>query len=353
MRRELQGLATGIGSFPYLTAAPALELIFNCLPSLPHWPQLPAAGAKEGLVRQYLSPLLARGLVVEAPGRAPYFVPETKDWLAWLTEFYHDVLDHSTPAAIDTFAFPPQVAAGYYAFLQHLQTNGPGAARFIKGQLTGPLTTGIVVTDEKMQPSFYDHDLREVIVRSLAMQIRWQARSLQQFGVPVLLFIDEPGLYGFGQAAFIGLSRAEIQESLQALIDVAHEENVIIGIHACAGIDWSLLFELPFDVINIDMYNYFTSLLPYVQECSDYLNRGGFLAWGLVPTSVDVLQETATSLFTRLTDYQMRLVAKGINEAALQKQLLFTPSCGTGTLTTRQTAAVYQLLRQLTELYQL
>lgn len=352
MKSQLQGLATGIGSLPYLTAAPALELIFNSIPGLPHWPQLPAAGDKEGLVRQYLSPLLERGLVVEAPGRSPYFIDETKDWLAWLTEFYHEVLEYSTQAAIDSFGFPPAVAAGYYAFLQHLQSNGVGSACYLKGQLTGPLTTGIVVTDEKMQPSFYDHDLREVIVRSLAMQIRWQARSLQQFGLPVMLFLDEPGLYGYGQAAFVGLSRTEIQECLQTLIDVAHEEAVLIGIHACAGIDWSLLFELPFDVVNVDMYNYFTSLLPYVQECGTYLDRGGFLAWGLVPTSAEVEQETVSSLLTRLADYQARLAAKGVNETALHKQLIFTPSCGTGTLSTTQTRAIYNLLHQLTEHYE-
>ena len=345
-------MATGIGSLPYLSAAPALELIFNSIPELPHWPQLPAAGDKEGLVRQFLSPLLERGLVIEAAGRAPYFVAAAKDWLALLTEFYHEVLEHSTQAAIDSFAFPPEVAAGYYAFLKHLQQEGPGPACFLKGQLTGPLTMGIVVTDENMQASFYDHDLREVIVRSLAMQIRWQARSLQQFGLPVLLFLDEPGLYGYGQAAFVGLARADIQECLHTLIDTAHEEGVLIGIHACAGIDWSLLFELPFDVINVDMYNYFTSLLPYVQECGSFLERGGILAWGIVPTSAEAEQETAASLLSRLAQYQVQLAAKGINEAALQKQLLFTPSCGTGTLTTAQTTAVYRLLQQLAEHYQ-
>ncbi|MCR3923212.1 MAG: hypothetical protein NUK65_11975, partial [Firmicutes bacterium] len=292
MQKGYYGLATGIGSFPYKTPAPALDLLFRSVPALPHWPQLPAIGNQEGLVRQYLSPLLARGLVVETEGRAPYFVTETSNWLAHLTAFYTDVLDNTTQEVIDTFSFPPAVAAGYYAFLQHLHEQGPREARYIKGQLTGPLTTGIVVTDEKMQPAFYHDDLRDVIVRSLALQIRWQARSLQQFGVPVMLFLDEPGLYGYGQATFVGLSRQAIQESLLTLIEVAHEEGVSVGIHACAGIDWSLLFELPFDVINIDVYHYFTSLLLYAEQCNSYLTRGGAIAWGIVPTSPEVANET-------------------------------------------------------------
>lgn len=352
MMKKIAGLATGIGSFPTHTAETALELIFSHVPEIPHWPQLPAKGSKEGLVRQYLNPLLEYGLVAEGSRRAPFFVTEADEWLELLTAFFSTVLENNSLEAIESFGFPQDVASGFYAFLKYLQEFDYRSVRCLKGQITGPLTTGIVVTDEKMQPSFYHNHLREIIVRSLGMQIRWQARTLQQFGLPVILFLDEPGLYGYGQASFIGLSKQAIQHSLQTLIEIAHEEGIIIGIHACAGVDWSLLFELPFDIINIDMYNYFTSLLPYVEECNEFLNRGGYLAWGLVPTSAEVEKETVSSLLTRLNTGQERLAARGVNYNALRKQLLFTPSCGTGTLTLEQTTAVYRLLQQLKEEYQ-
>ncbi|NLZ38111.1 MAG: hypothetical protein GX893_00700 [Firmicutes bacterium] len=352
MKNKLSGLATGIGSFPTLTAEPALNLIFNHIPELPHWPQLPAKGSKEGLVRQYLSPLLEFGLLAESPRRSPFFLTGAEEWLELLTDFYSKVLENHSEETIASFGLPQDVASGFYAFLHYLQEFGVGPACCLKGQLTGPLTIGIVVTDEEMQPAFYHHDLREIIVRSLAMQICWQARTLKQFGLPVILFLDEPGLYGYGQASFVGLSKHAIQHSLKALIDVAHSEDIMIGIHACAGVDWSLLFELPFDIINIDMYNYFTSLLPYVEECNNFLARGGYLAWGIVPTSVEVQKESVSSLLKRLDSDQERLATKGVDYQTLRKQLLITPSCGTGTLTLEQTTAVYRLLQELREQYQ-
>jgi methionine synthase II (cobalamin-independent) len=351
MEKDYFGLATGIGSLPQKEAKPAMEMIFNRVGNIPHWPQLPASGEKEGFIRQYLTPLLDRHLVIESPGRAPYFTTSDDDWLERLTAFYTEVLDESDANAPDHFGFPRSAAAGFYNFMDELGKRGTGEARYIKGQLTGPVTTGLQVTDQSMQPAFYVDDLRDIIVRSLVFQVRWQARALKAFGLPVILFIDDPGLYAFGQSTFVGLSRSAIQESLRPLIDAAHEEGALVGVHACAGIDWSLVFDLPFDFVNIDVYHYFTSLLLYASEYNAFLNRGGALAWGLIPTSDEVEQETVDKLLSRLEGYFTVLEKKGVDREKMRSQLIFTPSCGTGTLTVSQTEAVYHLLQELSKQY--
>ncbi|EEG77249.1 uroporphyrinogen decarboxylase/cobalamine-independent methonine synthase family protein [Dethiobacter alkaliphilus] len=349
--KELYGLATAIGSLPQREADTALSMIFSSVPEIPHWPQLPTAGAAEGFIRQYLTPLLDRRLVVEAPGRSPYFPTAAADWLERITAFYSEVLDETDPKAPQHFGFPKESAAGFYAFLQRLHEKGPGAARYIKGQLSGPVTMGFQVTDENMQPAFYNEELRDMLVRSLIMQVRWQARTLAAFDRPVILFIDDPGIYGYGQSTFVGLSKEAIQDSLRPLIDAAHEEGALVGVHACAGVDWSLLFELPLDIVNIDVYHYFTSLVLYAAEFAEYLSRGGTLAWGLVPTSDEITTESAQSLLKRLEEYFQTLEKKGVDRDRLRKQLIFTPSCGTGTLTTSQAEAVYARLQEVSKTY--
>lgn len=343
------GLATGIGSLPHKEAKPALEIIFRHLPEIPHWPQLPAAGEGEGFIRQYLRPLLERQLVVESPSRSPYFATDAADWLERLTAFYSEVLAEINPDASADFGFPASAATGFYSFLSHHLKQS--SARYLKGQLVGPVTMGFQVTDDKFQPAFYQDELRDVLVRMLVLQLRWQARTLKAHGLPVLLFIDDPGIYGYGQATFVGLSRDAIQESLRPLIDAAHQEGVSVGVHACAGLDWSLLFELPFDFVNIDVYHYFTSLLLYASEFNQFLSRGGALAWGLVPTSEQIEQETLKTLLDRLEEYFSLLTRKGVDSEMMRRQLLFTPSCGTGTLSEQQAEKVYYLLQQISKQY--
>ena len=349
MDKGFWGLATGIGSLPHQEAKAALDIIFRHLPEIPHWPQLPAAGEEEGFIRQYLRPLLERQLVVEAPSRSPYFATNATDWLERLTAFYSEVLAEINPDASEDFGFPETAATGFYAFLSH--HHHQPSALYLKGQLVGPVTMGFQVTDDKLQPSFYQDELRDVLVRTLALQVRWQARTLKAHGLPVILFIDDPGIYGYGQSTFVGLSRDAIQESLRPLIDAAHQEGVSVGIHACAGLDWSLLFDLPFDIVNIDVYHYFTSLLLYAAEFNQFLSRGGALAWGLVPTSEQIEQETPETLLVRLEEYFSLLVKKGVDSEMMRKQLLFTPSCGTGTLSKQQAGKVYDLLQQISKQY--
>jgi hypothetical protein len=347
MEKVYYGLTTGIGSLPHREAGRALDLVFKYLPEIPHWPQLPAGSEEEGFVRQYLPPLLERGLVKTVSGRS-YFDTAATDWLDRLTRFYEEVLSGDASPA---FGFPAGEAVGFYSFLDRLRRFGTGSAVALKGQLSGPVTVGFQLTDDAMQPAFYRDELRDVLVRSLAEQVRWQVGQLGAFGLPVILFIDDPSICCYGQSAFVGLSAEAVRESLLPLIEAAHAAGAYAGVHACAGVDWSLLFNLPFDLVNVDVYHYFISLLPYAAELDRFLARGGALAFGLVPTSAGVEEETAAGLLGRLGEYMAVLTRKGVDGMRLRKQLLLTPSCGTGTLTEAQAVRVYELLREVYERY--
>jgi hypothetical protein len=352
MPQKLYGLATGIGSLPYTEAGSALDIILTYLPEIPHWPQIPGGGEDEGFIRQYLGPLITRGLVKVEQGKPPYFDTGAPDWLERVTSFYTEVLSQEDRAVSEQFCFSRDNAKGFFAFLDRLTAESTGSdITYLKGQLSGPVTLGLWVTDTSMQPAFYSNELRDIMVRSLSLQTRWQARALAALGKPVILFIDDPGVYGYGQSTFVGLSREAIQESLLPLIEAAHQENALVGVHACAGLDWSVFFELPFDIVNIDVYNYFTSLLVYSAEFDKFLARGGVLAWGLVPTSAEIETETVDSLLIRLEEYIDVLLKKKVHEERLRRQLLLTPSCGTGTLSTAQTERVYSLLQDVSRQY--
>ena len=349
MTLSLSGLATGIGSMPHREAVTALDTIFKNIPFIPHWPQLPAGGEEDGFIRLFLHPLLERGLVQIKDTGTAYFDTSADDWLELLTAFYTEVLEADNAEV--GFGFPERLATGFYSFLEHLRVKESGEALYLKGQVTGPVTIGFQLTDTVLQPAFYIDELRDILVRSLALQIRWQVQTMAKFNLPAIIFIDDPTLYGYGQSTYLGLSRSAIQESLSPLIEAAHAEGALVGVHACAGVDWSLLFELPFDIVNIDVYNYFPSLLVCVEQYNRFLGRGGFLAYGLVPTSEEVEKESADSLLSRLDAYMANLESKKVDSERLRKQILFTPSCGTGTLSVNNAERVYHLLQEISLSY--
>jgi hypothetical protein len=342
---QMFGLATGLGSLPHGSPKDAMELIFTYCRHIPHWPQLPRRSAAEGFVAQYLAPLIKQGIVAIKAGGSPYFNQDDARWEERCLSFYELLLDDSA-SALEPFAFPPEAAAGFYAFTAGKEYI-PDEAVCLKGQLSGPVTVGFQVTDARGTPSFYTPSLREILVKTLTAQARWQAARLKALSLPALLFIDDPGLYNYGSSNAVGLGRPEIQASLQEIIEAVRAEGCFTGVHCCAATDWSLLFELPLDLVSFDAYDYFPSLQVYAEDLECFLERGGALAWGIVPSSEKAWQEDSTSLQRLLEEKMAALAWQGVSEERLRSQYIITPACGTGTLDAGLAERIYRLTSQL------
>jgi hypothetical protein len=107
--------------------------------------------------------------------------------------------------------------------------------------------------------------------------------------------------------------------------------NGLTGVHCCGNTDWSLLLSTHLDILSFDAYGYLETLALYPKELTKFLERGGVLAWGIVPTSEDILREDFQSLVRRFKKGVGTLIEKGIDPNLLQEPIL-TPSCGTASL---------------------
>jgi hypothetical protein len=340
-------LATGIGSLPYLEPAPALDLIKHDLAVLPHWPQLPRRSEAEGFVRQFLGALEAQGIV--AAGEKPRFLNDADDWPERLTAFYSLYLGacEGDGTAVEAFAPEREGASGFYGFLETAQAGGFPGAVGLKGQIVGPLTVGFQLTDAAGRPAYYDSGLRELIAENLAMAARWQVGRLQTLGIPVLIFIDEPAVSVYGQSTYITVTRGQIAADMETVAAAVKTAGAAVGVHSCAAVDWSILLGLDIDVLSFDAYSYFNSLLPYRRELAAFLERGGVLAWGIIPTSEAVLKEDTGTLIKKLKLFWDELAARGVPEERLHRQWLITPSCGTGILPEPLAERIYGLTREV------
>lgn len=343
-----EALATGIGSLPHAEPRPALELIARYPQMIPHWPQLPMRGPQEGFVVQFLNPLLKTGLL-EREGGKIRFATGADDWPDRLAAFYmlYLAVEEGDGGALQQFAMPRASASGFYAFLE--RTAATGAAHGLKGQVVGPLTAAFQLTDANGRPAYYDEQLRDVVVKSLALQGRWQAEALRRSGLQALVFVDEPGVSIYGQSTYITVTREMIRADLDAVVDGIHAAGALAGIHSCAAVDWSILMETGAEVLSLDAYDYFESLLPFRAELAAFLARGGVVAWGIVPTSEQAAAETVASLVARLERCWEQLCGRRITREQLRRQALVTPSCGTGTLTVELAERIYALTAGVSE----
>lgn len=340
-------LATGVGSVPQTSGEEALELIWKSVPFAPHWPQLPNLGAESSFIGQYLSALIETGVIGDV--KNPKFQIEAVDWVERMTVFYSLYLEASegNEQALQRFGFSSQGGEGFEAFSRNLERSGTREAVLLKGQLSGPLTLGMQITDKDRRSSYYDDTFRDMLVKALALHAEWQTKWLRKFELPVLMTVDDPALYGFGASTHVTLKREQLLEDLNTIFEGIIRQGGIPGAHVCAGMDWTLLFDSKVQVVNFDAYDYFQSMMALAEPLKRFLTRGGILSWGIVPTNPVAWEETAQSLKIRLENNIEELVKRGIDEALLRQQSMLTPSCGTGTLQKELSEHIYKLLAEI------
>jgi len=241
-------------------------------------------------------------------------------------------------------------AKGFFEFLKGLEEKHTDLFA-VKGQITGPITFATGVKDQDKRAIFYDDQLRDAAVKLLALKAAWQVERLSQFQVPVILFLDEPALAGFGSSEFISISKQDVLDSLNEIIDQIHNRGGLAGVHVCANADWTVILDSTADILSFDAYTYFDKLAIFSQDLIRFLDRGGIIAWGIVPTqdpeSID--RETAQSLTTQLRTQFDHLAGLGIDRDRLLAQSLITPSCGTGSLTEEQARKVLRLTGEVSQ----
>ncbi|MBW1803461.1 MAG: hypothetical protein JRJ85_22365, partial [Deltaproteobacteria bacterium] len=186
--------------------------------------------------------------------------------------------------------------------------------------------------DQDDRCAYYDDQLRDVVVKSVVLKALWQVIRLSKFGLPVMIFLDEPSLLGFGKQTFITISRDDVIKDINEVVAAIHGRGALAGVHCEENTDWSLLMETDLDVLDFDAYDHMQGITLYPAELETFFDRGGCLGWGIVPT-LDrdaAASETVPSLTARFEDGMASLVGKGFDRDRLLQRALITPSCGAG-----------------------
>lgn len=301
-----------IGSLPHTDPKRAVDLIVENLTVIPTWPQLPNTGFRENMYVQYAG--LLPGVRIDE---------QRKKLKVDLSDYDpEDIYTRILSEDIDSFAYPKENFTGFYEFMSR---ELPSSVRAVKGQVTGPVSLGLQMTDQDDKPVIYDETYAEIIRRNLNLMARWQERELRKMCSNTITFVDEPYLSMIG-TPFASVSQSDastwIREVLSGL-------EGMTGIHCCANTDWPFVMSLGIDFLSFDAYDYIHTIALYPQELQRFISGGGGLAWGIAPNSEEKLaRESVDTLVLKLDGTIAALESKGVDRDALLKSSILTPQCG-------------------------
>ncbi len=328
-------MATHLAAMAHRDPEQACGLIIKYFPEAPGIPRLTKS------TRMYLEGIPC--LVVDSARRKLWFDISPRREKE-LIEFY----DKCEAEDLNYFAISRESAPGMHLLLERLKENPPAELKLVHIQTPGPISWGLSITDGEGTAAFHNGTMRDILVKTLAMKARWQEWKVKEMlpGIQTLVDFAEPSLVVHTSAVGSG-PREEI---VHALNEVMGAVEGLTCIHCCANIDWSILMETNTDALSFDAYEYADKIALYPKELRAFLERGGMLAWGIVPTSDEkIVRERVGTLMSRLENSLDMLVNTGIDRQKLLHASMITPSCATSMMSLELGERAFHFTRQISE----
>lgn len=264
-----------------------------------------------------------------------------------LVEFYEKHLAEDW----EYFGISPDLDPTLYALAErHREKPWAGLHRIHFG-FPGLYSWGLSIKDNKGKPALYNPTLRDVMIKTLSAKARWRERKIQELfpGVETMVTVGDGALSVYLSAGGTG-AWEEVKQDYNAMMKPIQGISVI---HCCSNFDWSLLMSTDADVINFDAYQYGETLALYADALEAFLERGGMIAWGIVPTAGaggDVEKESPESLVDQLERLLNMMAEMGIDRQQLLAASWITPTCTTNTLTPEHSDRVYAYSQEVSQI---
>jgi hypothetical protein len=143
---------------------------------------------------------------------------------------------------------------------------------------------------------------------------------------------------------------------LDEVFEAIQSEGGLAGVHCCANTDWSVLLATKVDILNLDAYGYIQNLALYPVELRQFLDRGGIIAWGIVPNNEEIDTVTPEGIADQLREGMTLICEKAESRGVeivvdeFDRHSLITPACGLGSTTPEIADKVLPILVETSQL---
>ncbi len=300
-------LTTAMAVMPHTDVDKAIEVALSM--DIPFWPQLPHYNYYEDMYVQASEHF--PGILLNMEAKTLRF--STDKFLEELEETMSHFNDPEYFDISDTYSVV------YHRFLNLDLAKRPA----IRGQLEGPISFGFNVVDENDRPILFNDTVRMVMLDFMARRVNVQLKRLKEKNPNAFMFIDEPGLQ-FLWSAMSGYGDQAAREDMDSFFTMIERPR---GVHLCGNPDWDFLLGMDLDILSLDIYTNNEIFVSYAKSVQRFLDRGGTLVWGIVPTNFEPFEkEDIPSLISRLEDVWSVLDHKGIDREFLLSRSLLSPA---------------------------
>lgn len=218
---------------------------------------------------------------------------------------------------------PPEQAAAVAELVRQLEQ--PRGA-VVRAEISGPISLALQLVDEHERPLAYDPAMREALAQHVSLRAAWLREQIGAHAGAAVICLDEP----FLDATASPFSPIDEADGVALLAQTLADTPPPRGLCLPGTPNWAAILALPADLIFFDAYEHGAGLIQAAGAVAGYLERGGVIAWGVVPNEPAALaQEQAETLARRFeSTVEYLAAASGVDPERIRAAALISTSGG-------------------------
>lgn len=313
----------------------ALDYIFKYYKNFPFWAQLPQYSKEEHMLYQFLE-----GAAGFEFGENTCFDTSLADFSKQVENINKDFnaviikndLNECTKI-LDRWALLPPYSSTFSDFTKKVKSSN---IKLVKGHTTGAFTVLTSLFQKNGHFAYENEILKEIVPKVLILRALWQLKELKNAtgNGTCVIFIDEPSISKIESSKIPNLDKNDATVMIEKILEPLKKFGAKVGVHCCSNALWDLVFKANPDIISLDAFCCFENFFSYSKYIKKFLENGGIIAFGMVPTQEPEVLSTLSvdELFYKFNDIVQKLMSLGFLKCDIIEKSMITTSCGCGLL---------------------
>ena len=156
-------------------------------------------------------------------------------------------------------------------------------------RLLGVFSFALLIKNIPIEELLIDRGYRKFLTQSIAVKALWFIKEIKKVSentTPIILF-EEPLLNNFStlKRNFEDINKDTVVSLLSKIFEKLHENGAKVGVQCFNKCNWQLAIDSNADLISFNAYDNPSNLYVICDKVREFLRRGGYINWAMVPTT--------------------------------------------------------------------
>lgn len=290
------------GALAYETLDSAVRMSAKLFEKMPYLPLLPNIKEDETLLKRTLSNLPG----VKLDGKKVLFKVGSEKYKKALTN-----LEKACNNPIDELLEPYAVESVFMEKFEHLINKFHPTEACMN--ILGPFTLSQILLNAAEEQMPADKSFRKLFIQAICVKAFWFINKIKEISkntTPIIV-LEEPMLANLGNLRRYDedLTSEYVTGLFAKIVEKIQPTGALIAVQCFDKCDWKIPINGGVDIISFDAYNNPNNLCIIPDTILEYLERGGKINWGIVPTinehivkniNLDILEKRLFNTFEGL-----------------------------------------------------